>query len=311
MSTHATPPAERDLPAGRRAHMRGIVMDEVTRTHARRRVRRGRTVAILAAGMLLVMAVGAGAYALRSPQSFASLGCYAEPDREANVTVVSTDERDPVDVCAELWAAGQVGPTTQVPALTACVGDTGGAIWVLPGADGVCDGLGLERVADGGTADPGAPRVPELRDALVAQYDSGECRDAEEARGLAEAELDEGGFDGWTVVVREFAATDCASFALDTVEQSVLITGIPGPDSLEAALARASGGDCLDAEQASAAARGVLDDRGLDDWAVQVERDTFDPDQAALDADRHGQLCAQLNADDGAVLVVGVVTERP
>lgn len=133
MTSHATPPGERDLPAGRFAHIKGIVMDEVARTHAPRRAQRRRTVSILAAGLLLAMAVGAGAYVLRPADQFASLGCYSTAARDADVAVVSTDGRDPEDVCAELWASGEVGPTTQVPPLTSCVGEGAGAIWVLPG----------------------------------------------------------------------------------------------------------------------------------------------------------------------------------
>lgn len=310
MTSHATPPGERDLPAGRFAHIKGIVMDEVARTHAPRRAQRRRTVSILAAGLLLAMAVGAGAYVLRPADQFASLGCYSTAARDADVAVVSTDGRDPEDVCAELWASGEVGPTTQVPPLTSCVGEGAGAIWVLPGGRGVCERLGLQRLSSV-AVDPDAPSVPELRDALIAHFGGRECIDIERARDIAQAELGGRGFDGWTVEAREFADTDCASFGLDVAEQLVFIIGMPGPDSLQAALGQATAeADCLDAEQASAAARQVLSERGLDDWTVQVEQETFDGNQAAVDGGIEGEVCAQFSAADGVVYVVGVIYER-
>lgn len=186
MNPHATPPAERDLPASRFAQMKRIVMDEVTRTHASRRTQRRRTFAILAAGLLLAMTVAAGVYVLRPSDQFAGLGCYSKAARDAAVAVVSTDGRDPVAVCAELWASGEVGATTQVPPLTSCVGESGGAIWVLPGGGGVCERLGLERLTSV-AVDPDAPSVPELRDALVARFGGSECFDAQHAHDIAQA----------------------------------------------------------------------------------------------------------------------------
>jgi hypothetical protein len=113
---------------------------DLRRLPRRRRPRWAMTVALTGA-LVLLSSVAAVGYQLITPQErFESLGCYDRPSLEGSVSAVTTSERDPTEVCRELWADGAVGGTdTPVPAqLTACVLTSGdGAVGVFPGGDEV------------------------------------------------------------------------------------------------------------------------------------------------------------------------------
>jgi hypothetical protein len=92
----------------------------------------------------VLVATGFTTYALvREPTHLESIGCYGRASLDANVAVVSSDERDPTDVCGEVWRTGGFGEEGKIPQLTACVLDTG-AVGVFPGSPAkTCSELGL------------------------------------------------------------------------------------------------------------------------------------------------------------------------
>lgn len=229
MTKRAGFPPDRDLPGPRMEAIKEVLMNEIDRTH-RRQKSRARLIAVAAAGMLLLTAVGAGAYMATQPdEMFTSLGCYEDADLASNVAVVNTaPDRQPTEVCAELWRTGEVGQEDNGPApdLTACVLPSGEALGVFPGKQGTCAALGLTALDDV-DVDPDAPSVAQLRGALV-QHISHDCLGQEQAVAVVREQFHTNGFDDWTVQVEtDIDDDECASFGIHPATRTVELGPIP------------------------------------------------------------------------------------
>ena len=199
-------------------------MHEVTRS--RRSMRRRLVVALAALGVVLT-ASGFGAYALTrdEPTHFDSIGCFEKADLGANAAIVGVDGRSPTEICAEVWATGGFGPGRAVPALQACVLETG-AVGVFPGSGAeVCNRLGIAALGPGYEAK--AARFAALRDDIVAGLQR--CVGEEGARAVVRGELNAHGFAGWRFeLVAPFTAErPCAELGgLDVERKRVVV--VPG-----------------------------------------------------------------------------------
>jgi hypothetical protein len=303
---------------------------ELRRLPRRRRSRWAMTVA-LAGALVLLSAVAAVGYGLITPQeTFVSMGCYDRPSLEGSVSVVNTSDRDPTEVCRELWANGEVGGADDpVPAeLTACVLTSGdGAVGVFPAGDDVCDTLGLQALRDVEVT-PEDTLVAKLRDRLGEQlpfrepYDDSDqgCFDSAEARDRAERTLEELNAQGWTVVRQgpdADGAQACATMeTLDVAGHRIVLGSTPGPQAVETQviqrLADVTTQRCIgDRNAAREIAEQALRDLGLTDWTVKVSHDNWDanasPDQPEFES---FELCASFNISDHTVHVDSVQHER-
>ncbi len=214
-------PPERDLPPRRLSARKEHLVQEITARP--RRVRR--LVLVAAAATLALIVMGFGAYALtREPTQVESIGCYDRADLGANVTVVGSTGTDPIAACAELWRSGAVAPTTDPPQLTACVLDTG-AVAVMPGGAGVCEGLGIASLSR--EARERLARLGDLNAALNTKLGDG-CVGEVEARRLIRAELDARGYSDWTieVAVPFDAERRCASASLEPSDRVVKLISV-------------------------------------------------------------------------------------
>jgi hypothetical protein len=231
-------PAERDLPAGRLQRRREHLVNELRMWDQTTRRRRRRLALVLVPAVVAVLvATGFTTYALvREPTHLESIGCYERASLDANVAVVSSDERDPTDVCGEVWRTGGFGEEGKIPQLTACVLDTG-AVGVFPGSPAkTCSELGLAELPRDYTA--AAQGFIGLRDAIVSKLGeppSGssvggpECVGEDAARLIVRRELEIRGFDDWKIAVGggEFsAARPCADVSFDTGGKTVIL--VPG-----------------------------------------------------------------------------------
>lgn len=220
-------PPDRDLPARRLQLRREHLVQEITT--ARRAVR---PLAVALAGLALVLALsGFGAYALtREPTHVDSIGCYESADVRANVAVIGSDATDPVAACAELWRTGAFGTSRVVPQLTPCVLDTG-AVAVVPGGPGICEGLGIASLSEDARAR--LVRLGQLRAALSTRFGDGSgskprtgciATDAA-ARRAARAELDARGYGDWTVelVPPSDGVRRCATTSLEPSNGVVVV----------------------------------------------------------------------------------------
>ncbi|MGH2654623.1 MAG: hypothetical protein ACRDHV_09790 [Actinomycetota bacterium] len=193
--------------------------------------RRRRWVAV-ALAPAAALAVGVAAYALiprQAEEIVNGIGCYADANREANTIVVSADGRDPVAVCAELWKRGAVAPgTTEAPPLVACAPPDGQAVWVFPGQEGTCEGLGLGGVPQGYRQ--AAARFVAMEDEMIRRFEAGTCIGEQRAREVAREVLDAHGFADW-LVEEGFGiggegfseARRCAGLAFDAVRKAVIL----------------------------------------------------------------------------------------
>ena len=217
-------PPERDLPPRRLSARKEHLVQEITARP--RRVRR--LVLAAAAATVALVVMGFGAYALtREPTHVDSIGCYDRADLGANVTVVGSTGTDPVKACADLWRAGAVAPTTDPPQLTACVLDTG-AVAVMPGGTGICEGLGISSLSR--EARERLTRLGDLNAALAAKLGEGSgsrqrgaCVGEEDARRIVRAELDARGYSDWTIEVEVPFDVErrCASASLEPSDRVV------------------------------------------------------------------------------------------
>ena len=202
-------PEARDLPPGRLERRASHLVSELALQQAPRRRRRRRLViALAAATLVLVAATGFTTYSLlREPTHLMSIGCYETASESANVTIVDSDGRSPVEICAELWQAGTMG-APMPSALAACVLGTG-AIGVFPGSrEGTCAGLGLADVDAATLAE--LERFSVLRRAILAELGepatgssvgSSKCVGERRARAVTRRELDAHGYADWSIAV--------------------------------------------------------------------------------------------------------------
>lgn len=110
---------------------------DVVDLDARRRRRRRALVGVAVAA--IVATAAAVAVTTRRPTVVTSVGCYTEASTTADTAVISAGP-NPVDLCRELWEAGDMDPAItsadRVPPLVACVLESG-AVGVFPAAS--CD----------------------------------------------------------------------------------------------------------------------------------------------------------------------------
>jgi len=218
-------PPERDLPAGRLQRRREHLVSELAHTAWTNRRRKRRLVLILVpAVILLLAATGFTTYVLtREPTHLETIGCF---DREGNTAVVNADGRHPVEICRELWQAGDLG-ADRPERLAACVLETG-PVGVFPssGPD-TCERLGLADLPASYVAE--ARRFSALRDAVVARLVT-DCVAEEPARTTVRRELDARGFSMWRIEVADDAAftpdRPCASAAFDGERKVVVLVPI-------------------------------------------------------------------------------------
>ena len=211
-------------------------MAELARAEAPRHRRRRLALVLASAALVLVAATGFTTFSLlREPTHLMSIGCYETASKSANVTIVDTDGRSPVEICAELWRAGTMGEP--VPrALAACVLGTG-AIGVFPGSrEGTCTSLGLADVDAATLAE--LERFSALRRAILAELGepatgssvgSSKCVGEQEARAVTRRELDAHGYGEWTIDVAGDGFTaerPCAEAAFDHGQKVVTLIAV-------------------------------------------------------------------------------------
>jgi hypothetical protein len=226
-------PEARDLPSDRLDRRARHLVSELALQQAPRRRRRRFVLVLAPAALALVAATGFTTYSLlREPTHLMSIGCYETASESANVAIVASDGRSPVETCAELWRAGAIG--APVPrALAACVLSTG-AIGVFPGSgEGTCAGLGLADVEASTLAE--LERFSALRRAILAELGepatgssigSSKCLGEHEARAVTRRALDAHGYGEWTIVVSGDGFTaerPCAEAAFDHGQKVVTL----------------------------------------------------------------------------------------
>lgn len=107
---------------------------------------------LLAAVVALAALSGGGAWAagVFSADDIAinaGVGCYEAPSLNSSAAIFSA-AADPVAKCARVWREGVLGERPgHSPHLVACAAD-GKPVFVFPGPDGLCQGLGLQPLPD-------------------------------------------------------------------------------------------------------------------------------------------------------------------
>jgi hypothetical protein len=229
-------PAERDFPNGRIEARKTALVRELADWSSNARRRRQRRALVLVPALLAFLAVtGFTTYALtREPTHLESIACYDRAALDADVAIVSSDERHPVDTCGEVWRTGGFGQERQSPRLAACVLQTG-AIGVFPRSGGeTCAELGL---ADLPPSYPdAAARFAGLQAAIFAKVGdpaSGssrggpQCLGVDDAQMIVRRELVVRGYADWEIQLAggEFsAAQPCTDVSFDSAGKTVLLT---------------------------------------------------------------------------------------
>jgi hypothetical protein len=226
-------PAERDVPrlAARKAH---LVREVESWSSNNRRRRQRRVLIFVPAVLVLLAATGFTTYALVREPIYESVACFERAAMNANVSVVSADGRDPVEICKEVFRISGPMELAISGDLEACVLDTG-AIGVFPRSGGsVC--RELELAALPATYPDQAEKFGLLRKAIVARIGepaSGssrggpQCVGEEEAVLIVRRELLVNGYEDWDVKVAggEFSPRQpCADVSFSSADKLVLLT---------------------------------------------------------------------------------------
>lgn len=266
MTRELSIPPERDVPAGRLERRRAHLVREIAVAGERARTRRRRLFLVLVPAVLLALAAtGFTTYVLtREPTQLESIGCFEQADLEANTSIVGSDGRHPVEICAEVLRTtmGTAAPER----LAACVLESG-AVGVFPssGAD-TCGRLGLAELPKSYAAEQ--KRFTELREALVARFAT-TCVGEDDARAAVRRELDARGYGSWQIDVEGNGFSrerPCASLAFDGEREAVILVPVE-PMALA-----------------------CYEDRKLPSEFVLVRADGRDPVAICLEAWRDGRL---------------------
>ena len=231
----ANPVDEERLPTPARSATAAVLYEKITGTPyatPRAPTRTPRRWRLYVGSLVAVGAIGGGAawaIAAHQPDKVLTVACYQHADLSA-ASVVASDGRDPVAVCADAWRDGKVGPVPPT-ALVACV-LTGGTAGVFPAdapTDAVCARLGLSPATPPATTNQGMA-LAALRSVLANQFRSA-CVPVDDARDLATRELVDRQLTGWTVTITNPATPErpCASLGIDEPGHRVLLVPVPRP----------------------------------------------------------------------------------
>jgi hypothetical protein len=211
----------RDLPS---AH---ALFSEIT-SQRPRRVRR-RTMVIVIALVVLALAALVGAFAVvnrSDPAVTASPVCYGAPSLTSRA-IVTPSGGDLRAACAELWKDGDFGAGPVPKEFDVCVLPEG-APAVFPGEAGsVCGTLGLP--AENTTRSHNRFRDFMKKEGKAVTEN---CIGYREARDMVTRDLEQAGFDGWTVglqpdTVPFDASNPCASLTPAPDQKTIFIVPLP------------------------------------------------------------------------------------
>ncbi len=193
-----------------------------------RRRRRARLIPTVAVVILLIG--GAAWAALREQANPNTVYCWAGTHPDADAFGARPDGADALDICADIWEAGELtNPAVEpgeVPPLFACLGSDD-TLWVFPELAGeTCDDLGLAEVVTTRID----PRLIELRTRAEALLDSSTCLTPEDA-ALEMKEIITDLDLAWEVSIEPpYPGRPCAGIAFDTAQRTVLVVpDIPRP----------------------------------------------------------------------------------
>jgi hypothetical protein len=192
-----------------------------------RRVRR-RTLVIVIALFVLVLAALVGAFALvdrGAPDVTAGPLCYSAASLDAR-RIATSGGADLRSACAELWTRGDFGSGPVPSHFDVCVLGTGASA-VFPGEAGsVCEKLGLRSAIETGLND----RVLQLETEWRHAVRDRQCIASADARDILQRALDQIGFDGWTVGLdqsRPFSSAEpCSSIVVQPDLHEVIVSPI-------------------------------------------------------------------------------------
>lgn len=233
-----TPPC-REIPRDRLLLRKELLMQDIALMEQPRSEdpkqspRRRRVVTALLVPAALLTA--GGAYAItHAPASATVEGivCFEDASGNSGGSVVGADGRQPGEVCAQMWEAGNIVPNvSEAPPLQACTLPKAHYVGVYPSGDpNLCALLGLAPVPVG--YEEAAARFSAMRDDL-AQHLNSACVDGQEATRIARETLDRHGFDEWNIeAVGPWSWKDpCStSYYLNAVRRVVYLFGEPGPE---------------------------------------------------------------------------------
>lgn len=232
------------LPAGAQNEMERRVCERVAhhtttppgrRRGAARRLPQRRRRAV-GAGVVGVLALGGGAYALLAPQPAkisSGIACFENADRSGSMAAAQFDGRTAIETCSALWREGGLvsvvaghaaTPIPPVPELQACVDPKGKlAVQVIPSpTPAICAKNGLVSQPDAGAnSKPYADLAREL-DPIIAKRCLSETRARQIAQdAIAKAKLPA----TWRVVSssQHLSAQSCITMAPDSSAQTITL----------------------------------------------------------------------------------------
>lgn len=207
-------PEERELPVDVAVAQRQQLLSEVERDLRPSSVNRWRRATFSAAAAVVILLVAAPVIARWYAEPVVedeTIGCYEMLGDQGTVAVVNADGRSPEAICADLWRNGEMTRgTTDVPPLTTCVTEEGGAPAVLPSSDpDVCEREGMRNLGDSHTAYE--RELITLRDKLHERLPNDRCFTFQEMSAIARDVVRDLGMDSWTVKANETATMELPS----------------------------------------------------------------------------------------------------
>jgi hypothetical protein len=181
--------------------------------------------------VVIAAAIAAGYGIIREVRQPLIVACYHDARVDADRSVLSLVDHNPIETCARLWEpGGALSSATggQVPPLTPCLLG-GGTIAVFPSLQSgdTCAELGL---APPPIASPKGDKPPEsmLQETLSERFVAS-CVGQDKAVAIVEQELERLNLDDWrVVVVAPFDGSDaCASAAYDLPRHVVQLVPLP------------------------------------------------------------------------------------
>lgn len=214
-----------------RALFADIVATPRPRPHRPERSVRRRLAFAIAIALLAIVSIAATWLLLREVTDPISVGCYQDASLDSDVVAVTSGGALDVSLCEPVWEDATltndaVVSAGQVPPLTGCVTNTGNLAVFPSNDDNLCQLLGLADLNP--ESIPGGDAIRQLNDDLVAHFAANECQTIEDAEADIRWILDSRGFDDWRIKTTSGGPSrPCASFGLDTPNQTVHLVPVP------------------------------------------------------------------------------------
>lgn len=182
----------------------------------------------------MALAAVAMTFAFNLVPTRTEVGCYSDLSLDSDIYALVNVSGSATEACEEAWSGqfltNPAVPRGEVPPLTGCINDVGVVVVFPTDNPGICNDLGLAGVAPG-QSDRRLATIAGAIDDIDLFIAEVPCRPLDESAEGARRILRDRGLASWSVVIQgERPDRPCASLAVDTPSETIIIVAIPAEE---------------------------------------------------------------------------------